>query len=507
MNEVLAMLWRGPVPWAGGAALLLAALVAGRMAGGPTAARRSLWLLALCLLLDGVAALANVRGMQDAGGGLHQLAVLGLGAVLIHLGGLVVFRILLPALHQSPPRILQDVAVLCAYLVWGMVRLSALGVELTSLVATSAVITAVLAFALQDTLGNILGGLALQLDDSFEIGDWLRLDDISGRVEQIQWRFTALRTRNGETVVIPNAQLMKGKFSVIGGGMPGAATWRRWVWFNLGDDVNPSLVIAAAERALADADIANVARQPPPSCVAMEFNAGAVRYALRYWLCDPRDDDTTDSAVRVHLLAALQRQGWSLALPDQALHLVQDGSAERQAVRQQELARRLQVLAAIDLFAALQPAERQHIAERLVSAPFVRGDVVTHQGAVAHWLYILAQGEADVFLELPAGQRRLLTRLPQGSIFGEMGLLTGAPRSATVVAASDVVCYRLDKAGFEGLIHARPAIAESLSRVLAQRQHQNEALQHELRKTPGEAEKAGLVAQIMERMHDFFGLR
>jgi hypothetical protein len=43
--------------------------------------------------------------------------------------------------------------------------------------------------------------------------------------------------------------------------------------------------------------------------------------------------------------------------------------------------------------------------------------------------------------------------------------------------------------------------------VLAQRQHQNEALQHELRKTPGEAEKAGLVAQIMERMHDFFGLR
>ena len=77
--------------------------------------------------------------------------------------------------------------------------------------ATSAVITAVVAFAMQDTLGNILGGLALQLDNSLEIGDWVRLDDISGRVVEIQWRFTAVLTRNGEKVVIPNGQLMKSK--------------------------------------------------------------------------------------------------------------------------------------------------------------------------------------------------------------------------------------------------------------------------------------------------------
>ncbi|MFO1285779.1 MAG: cyclic nucleotide-binding domain-containing protein [Rubrivivax sp.] len=74
---------------------------------------------------------------------------------------------------------------------------------------------------------------------------------------------------------------------------------------------------------------------------------------------------------------------------------------------------------------------------------------MTRQGAAAHWLYLIASGEAEVYWEAPDGERRLLTRLSAGNVFGEMGLMTGAPRSATVVAAGDVECYRLDKAGFE----------------------------------------------------------
>ena len=212
-------------------------------------------------------------------------------------------------------------AVIAGYVLWGMVRLSAAGVELSGLVTTSAVITAVLAFAMQDTLGNILGGLALQLDDSFEIGDWLRLDDISGRVVQSQWRFTALLTRNGERVVVSNGQLMKSKFSVIGAAEDGTAAWRRWVWFAIDDKVSPSAVIATAELALADAEIPNVARTPPPSCLAMR-----------------------------------QPEGWRIALPDQSVHLVQDDDARRDAAWQRELARREKALSSIDLFASLDTA-------------------------------------------------------------------------------------------------------------------------------------------------------
>ena len=146
------------------------------------------------------------------------------------------------------------------------------------------------------------------------------------------------------------------------------------------------------------------------------------------------------------------------------------------------------------------------MAERLVHAPFALGDVMTRQGAQAHWLYIIASGEAEVFWEAPGGERRLLTRLPAGSVFGEMGLMTGAPRSATVVAASDVACYRLDKAGFEDIIHQRHEIAESMARILAQRLQQNATLRAEFAQAQADGEHAHHPAAVLQRVREFFGL-
>jgi small-conductance mechanosensitive channel len=247
------------------------------MATGRETVKHPLLFLTFWVLLDVVAAIFSLRQQVAIANGLHQAAALGLGVVLIRLSGLSLFRELLPALNLPTPRIVEDIAVIGGYMLWGMIRLSFAGAELSSLVATSAVITAVIAFAMQDTLGNVLGGLALQLDDSLPIGDWVRLDDVSGRVVGIQWRFTALLTRNGQKVVIPNGQLMKGKFSVIGDKELGVVGWRRWVWFNIDYNVNPSLVIAAAERAVTDAEIANVAPDPP----AWRWSSRPVQCAMR----------------------------------------------------------------------------------------------------------------------------------------------------------------------------------------------------------------------------------
>ncbi|MEI6423633.1 MAG: trehalase family glycosidase, partial [Lentisphaerota bacterium] len=90
----------------------------------------------------------------------------------------------------------------------------------------------------------------------------------------------------GEKVVVPNSQLMKGKFTVLLDPDLGVTAWRRWVWFNVDYSVAPALVVSAVERAVAEADIANVAKSPAPSCVAMDFVPGSVRYAVRYWLVD-----------------------------------------------------------------------------------------------------------------------------------------------------------------------------------------------------------------------------
>ena len=261
MNEMIAALWRDETPYVLGAAVVMVAVLYRFLASGRITLKHTMLFFGFWLLLDVLAAIFAARYQVIIAGMLHQAALLGLGLVLIRLSGMVVFRVLMPAMRVQAPRILEDIVVIGGYVLWAMIRLSFAGVELSSLVATSAVITAVLAFAMQDTLGNILGGLALQLDNSLEIGDWVKLDDLSGRVVEIQWRYTAILTRNGEKVVVPNGQLMKGKFSVIADRDVGVAGWRRWIWFNIDYSVTPSLVIAAAERAVADADIANVARQ------------------------------------------------------------------------------------------------------------------------------------------------------------------------------------------------------------------------------------------------------
>ncbi len=472
---------------------------------GRRVVRQTLVFSVLCLLGNlGAVALA-ASGAARPAALLHGLLLLGLGIGVIRLAGLLIFRVLLPRLRVAAPRILEDIVVIIGYVSWGLIHLSQSGVELSSIVTTSAVITAVIAFSMQDTLGNILGGLALQLDSSIQIGDWVKIDDVSGRVTDIRWRYTAIRTRNGEIVVIPNSLLMKGKVWLLGDRDGPQRHWRRTVHFNVGYVAQPARVVAAIEGAVRDANIPHMAREPAPNCVLMDFGPGYGHYALRYWLTDPALDDPTDSAVRTHIYAALRRAGWRLALPEELRYLVKDNAALRSAAKTRELQHRIDALRSVALFAQLTDDECARVAEHLVYAPFAAGDVLTRQGAVAHWLYIILGGEAEVVRQDDSGAQRVLARLKPGDFFGEMGLLTGEPRTASVQAVSDIECYRLDKTGLAEIMAERPAIAEELSAILAARSQQNLAAPNgsdARRRTAS----AGLAGAIVGKIRNFFNL-
>ncbi len=497
--------WREESPYVVSAALLLAALLWAWRPADRRSVGYTLGVFVLCLAGQLAAAVLVGRGLGAGAAAAHELLLVGAGMALIRLAGLFTFRVLLPAAALRPPRIVEDIVVILAYVVFALVRMRLAGVDLSGIVATSAVITAVIAFSMQETLGNILGGLALQLDSSIELGDWVKIDDVVGRVIDIRWRYTAIETRNGETIVVPNSLLMKGKFTVIWSPEQAVQPWRRWIWFNVDYAVPPARVIEAVEQAITGADIPNVARAPQANCVLMEFGPSYGRYALRYWMVDPRPDDATDSAVRCHVLTALQRAGIRIAEPEYSVHMIKENEAHREAVHARELARRLQALRSVGIFAAFSEEELKALAERLVYAPFARGDVVTRQGMVAHWLYILVAGEAEVWLE-QEGERRLLATLPAGSVFGEMGMLTGEPRRATVTAKSDIECYRLDKAGFEDILRSRPAIAEEMAAILTERNMQLTSAREALGAEAHARERQRQHASLLGRMRAFFRL-
>jgi CRP-like cAMP-binding protein len=462
----------------------------------------------VCLFGQMLSGLMHASGLMRSADITREVFIIGAGVALIRLGGLLVFRLILPSIKLHPPRITEDIFVIIAYLAWFLVRLRYAGLDLSSILATSAVITAVIAFAMQDTLGNILGGLALQLDNSIQIGDWIKVDDISGRVVDIRWRSTLVETRNWETVVFPNSQLMKNKFLVLGRRTDQPVQWRRWVWFNVSLDASPSKVIAVVDDAIQHTEIANVAKQPLPNCVLMDLDAkGYGRYAMRYWLTDLTPDDPTDGVVRWHIITALQRAGLKLALEEHSVLLTKENEKHEEVLHQRDVALRMKTLHRVELFSSMTEDELKTLAERLRYSPFARGNIIARQGDErSHWLFIIVSGEAEVFLDTPEGGKRLINTLNKGNFFGEMALLTGAPRRASVIAKTDVECYRLDKDAFEEILHARPSIADEVAHILAERTAQLDVALHDIDAAATHHDIAKHHSEILATIKRFFSL-
>src|SRR5262245_872764 len=464
----------------------------------------TLWLFFLGIAGQAAAVTLFTLELPRAAGAVHTIFRIVTAVALIRLFGFVVFRLRLPLAGKRPTRIVEDLAIVVAYVGYGLAQLRGAGVDLGSLVTTSAILTAVIAFAMQDTLGNVLGGLAIQLDNSVQVGDWIRIDaaDLTGRVRDIRWRTTLIETRNWETVLIPNSTLMKGRVSILGRGEGSAPAWRRWISFMVDPGVPPARVIAMIEDEMRELAIPNVARTPAPSCILPGFEHGNLRYSLRYFLTDFLEDDSTDSMVRVHLFATLQRAGIRMAEPQQTVHAVQRDQAHAETVKKRELTRRLQVLNSVQLFAGLSEGEKADIAERLQYAPFARGDAITKQGSTAHWLYILAFGDAEVLYEPPNGTPQLIGQVQPGQFFGEMAMVSGEARSATVMAKTDVECYRLDRASFQELLRTRPEVAAEVRRVIGARKPDLEQARDAFARVPESIDEKKV--RLLTRIRRFF---
>jgi small-conductance mechanosensitive channel/CRP-like cAMP-binding protein len=465
----------------------------------------TLWLFLMGLAGEAAAVALLAFDFPRAAATVHTIFRILTAVALIRLFGFAVFRLFLPLAGRRPPRIIEDLAIVIAYVIYGFAQLRGAGLDLSSIVTTSAVLTAVIAFAMQDTLGNLIGGLAIQVDNTVRIGDWVRVDDLTGLVRDIRWRSTLIETRNWETVVIPNSQLMKSRVAILGRREGAALQWRRILNFMVDPGVPPARVIATVDDEMRELAIPHVARTPAASCVLYGFEAGNLRYQLRYFLTDLQEDDTTDSMVRVHLFASLQRAGIRMAEPQHTVHAIQRDEAHAETVKKRELTRRLQVLDAVQLFAGLSKSEKSDVAERLQYAPFARGDIITKQGNAAHWLYILAFGEAEVLFEPQRGVPQVIGKVQAGEFFGEMSLLSGNTRSATVVAKTDVECYRLDRATFQELLGSRPEISAEVKRIAGTRKPELDLAREAFANAPIEANERE-QGRLLRGIRRFFRL-
>jgi CRP-like cAMP-binding protein len=167
----------------------------------------------------------------------------------------------------------------------------------------------------------------------------------------------------------------------------------------------------------------------------------------------------------------------------------------------------VQALKCVELFESLTDAEVRDLAPRLRFAPFTRGEAMTRQGAEAHWLYLITRGEAEVRVALDgSATSERVGLLHQGDFFGESGMMTGQRRTATVIALTEVDCYRVDKEAFHDILLRRPELAEDISRVMAKRETELEAAREELSEEAKRARLRYHHGDLLERIRDFFHL-
>ena len=429
----------------------------------------------------------------------------------VNVGALLFFDVVLPKLGMRAATIVSDLSVGVAYIVATVSVLRGAGMNPTEAVATGAVFSAIVALSLQSTLGNILGGVALQLDGSIEVGAWLQLENgKQGRVTRIRWRHTVLETRDWDTIIVPNASLLSSNIIVLGRREGQAVPHRMWVYFHVDHRYSPARVIDVVTEALRAAPIERVAEEPKPNCICLDLGherrTSFALYAVRYHLTDLAVDDPTSSVIRTRIHAALRRAGIPLAMPATAVFLANedDDRAKRKLAKQHDA--RISALRTVDLFDPLSDAELETLADHLRFAPFAGGETMTRQGAVAHWLYLMTSGEADICVALSDGSTRTLSHLKAPSVFGEMGLMTGEPRTASVIATEDTECFRLDKVGLERILQERPEVASELSALLARRRVELVAMKDGLSAEQARNRERTERDDILARIQQFFGL-
>jgi small-conductance mechanosensitive channel/CRP-like cAMP-binding protein len=450
------------------------------------------------IALHFASAYAATHHYKGAAKFLDVLSLTLLGVSLLNLAATIIFAIVLRSMRLEPSRIVRDLVVAFAYIAFAFFLFSHYEVDLTGIIATSAVITAVIGFSLQDMLSNVMGGVALQLDRSIAPGDWIKFGETSGIVREISWRRVSIETRNGDQLLIPNSQIMKNQVLVQGRLWSGERRQRRWVYFDVDARHTPTRVIDIVTEALNRERIPRVASEPAPHVVLMDLKEGLGHYAVRYWLTDVAADDLTDSSIRTRLFYALERAGIPLGVPQSSL-LLHRASDQTRDEPTPEIDSRISALRGVPIFHSLTPAELERVAQQLIWAPFAPGEAILIQGSAAHYLYILTRGRVEVRLS-EGGATSKVAEMEAPDFMGEGGMLTGAPRSATIVALTEVECWRLHKEGFEQIIKERPEIVEQISKVLAKRRVEltavREGLTEEAKRQREEAEQQSLVARI-----------
>jgi small-conductance mechanosensitive channel len=437
---------------------------------------------------------AQLRGVAPYGeivGNVQSLVVALCVANLV--GFLLVDVYFYYRMNRQVPSFIRDLLTLLVYVSFALISLRVIfRIDVSSILTTTTVITAAVAFAMQASIANLVSGFYVENDENLRPGAWISVKDleVAGRIVNVGFRNVTLRTLDNRRVMVPNNHLIQNVVENLGSPGEGERTALH-LKVGLPYEMPPEKAVAMLVAILRKER--HVVAEPAPVALVGAFLDSAVEYDLKYYLDDYAFHAATRSGVLSKVWYAVVREGYSIPYPHR--EVITKVAQEPFRVGEREVA---EVLARTEILGSLSQPELQRLAGVVHRRVFGPGEDVVRQDEEGSSLFVVRRGRLTVQIgDAEVG------KLGDGDIFGEMSLLTGERRKATVTAAGEVHLVEIAKEHLEPVLRSSPELVERLSAMLARRQESN--VEHRKRSEqsrPAEAQKD----VFRERLRAFFGL-
>lgn len=365
------------------------------------------------------------------------------------------------------------------------------GTDLSTVFAGSTIVGVVIGLALQDTLGNLFAGIAMQADQPFQIGDVINVQGkATGVVESISWRGIKIRTFQNKVILVSNSVISKEFIEVA----PKENLNARLVFFNTLYSVSPTKTAQLIRDIVRQVE--NVSPKIRPIVRIKNLGDNGIDWEVKFWLEDYAKYNDTDALVRQRVWYAFQRENIHFAFPTRTL-FIEDQSLEPNFTESvNEIFMRL---SDVEIFAPLNDEETQKLAEKCEAKIFSPNEPIVRKGQEGKSMFVVHRGSVKIQIT-ENGAPKTVATLKEGEIFGEMGLFTGEPRSATVVAAEETEVLEIKHTAVKPLFKRNPALMEALSETIAERKAMLTSANEEKKEMA--VEKEGIFVSIKK----FFGL-
>ncbi len=420
-QAILRMLVRLRVPWWGSVAapLLIVGPAIGILVGT--------WLHAGDL---GAVALGGEDAWTAAKIGWSIVVFLAANTVFEIVRAFLASHVVQDELGLRIPSLLFDLARLILWVIVVFVIISRIWHAERTVAAAlgvSAGLSLAVALAMQETFKNFIAGLAIVTEGMYKIGDWIWVGEDEGEVIAISRRTTKLRTRSSDVITIPNNLVTTGK--VRNESRP-TTVHAEFVYVSAAYDAPPNRVRDVLRRALLE--VPKVLTNPAPLCRVVKFADSGIDYQVKFWITDIAGLSDIRSDVMIQIWYHFQRDRIEFPYPVREVRRRATLATPAEERARAVLAR----LRAVPFFQALPDDLIGVLARDADFVDYGAGERVVQQHDAADACYVVESGRLAVLISDGTHERQVAV-LEAGELFGEMGLLTGEPRTATVRAIDD----------------------------------------------------------------------